>query len=81
MLTISTLTEFLGWCTLLNFGLLALTAILLTSMRETMVRVHSRMFGVNEADLPRIYFQYLAHYQALIWVLNLVPYVALKLMA
>ncbi len=81
MLTISTLTEFLGWCTLLNFGLLALTAILLMSRRETMVRVHSRMFGVNEADLPRIYFQYLAHCQVLIWVLNLVPYVALKLMA
>jgi Family of unknown function (DUF6868) len=39
------------------------------------------MFGLSEADLSRAYFQYLAQYKIAIFVLNLVPYVALEFMA
>jgi hypothetical protein len=45
-----------------------------------MTRIHARMFGVSEGDLPRIYFQYMAQYKTAVFVLNLVPYVALKML-
>ena len=81
MNSLETLTAFFGWCTVLNFGFLVLVFLLVTTMRGAMAGMHSRMFGVSEADLPRIYFQYMANYQTAILVLSLAPYVALKLMA
>jgi len=60
--------------------MLALSAILVMGMRGGLTRIHSKMFGVSEAELPRLYFQFMAQYEAAIFVLNLAPYVALKLM-
>ena len=79
MNSIETVTEFLGWCTLLNFGLLMVASLFLTVMRGWIVQTHMRMFGLSEEYLLRAYFQYLAQYKIAIFVLNLVPYVALKL--
>ena len=81
MNSLETLTEFLGWCTILNLGMLALTAILVMAMRGLMTRIHAAMFGVSEGDLPSMYFKYMAQYQIAIFVFNLAPYIALKLMA
>lgn len=79
--SIETLTTFFGWCTVLNIGFLAVGSIKIMAMRDSMARIHSRMFKVSEDDLPRIYFQWLAGYKSATFMLNLAPYVALKLMA
>jgi hypothetical protein len=38
------------------------------------------MFGLEDADLSRAYFQYLAQYKILVFVFNLMPYLALRIM-
>ena len=76
-----TVTEFLGWCTVINFGLLLLATLVLTGMRGRIVQIHERMLGLNEEDLLRAYAQYLAQYKIAIIVLSLVPYIALKIIA
>jgi len=81
MNSLESFTAFFGWCTVLNYGLLIFMSLIVMTMRGTMTSVHSRLFGVSEADLPRCYFKVLAQYQSLILVFNLAPYVALKLMA
>ena len=81
MISIETLMEFLGWCTVINTGLLLLSTTMLMAMRGWLVMVHARMTGVSEADLPRLYLEYLGNYKILIIVFNLVPYAALKIMA
>ena len=78
--SIQTLTTFLGWCTVLNLGVLSLAAILLIIMRTPISSIHSKMFGLSQDDLSRAYFQYLAQYKIAIFVLNIVPYLALKAM-
>lgn len=80
MVSAETLTELLGWCTVINFGLLLIAGSALAIMRGPMSRIHSRLFGLDEVDLARAYFQYLAQYKIATIVLNLVPYVALKMM-
>ena len=77
----STLTEFLGWCTVINSSLLAIAAISLMTMQGWIAPLHSRMFKVSEEHLSRYYFQYLGNFKLLVLVLNLVPYVALKIIA
>jgi hypothetical protein len=79
--SLETLTEFFGWCTAINMGVLAVAAISASLMRATMVKIHTRLYGLDEADLTHQYFQYLAHYKIAIFVLNLVPYIALRIMA
>ncbi len=80
MLTLTELTEFFGWMLVINVGLMILTVIALVVMRGRIIGIHSHMFGVSEAELPRLYFQYIAGYKIAVIVLNVVPYVALKLM-
>ena len=77
----SELTEFLGWTLVVNFGVLILAFLMLTLMRNTIAALHSKMFGLSEEDLSRAYLQYMAQYKIAIFVFNLAPYIALKLMA
>ena len=46
-----------------------------------MIRIHSNFFSLREDDLRRAYFDYLARYKIAIFIFNLAPYGALKLMA
>ncbi len=81
MNSLETITEFLAWCTAINFGILLLATFFLTVMRSWVVQTHARIFGLNEDDLLRAYVQYLAHYKIAIIMLNFVPWVALKIIA
>ena len=81
MNSLETLTEFLGWCTAINLGVLVVATISASLVRGMMVNIHGKLFGLGEADLTHQYFQYLAQYKIAIFVLNLVPYIALKMMA
>jgi hypothetical protein len=79
-MTIDQLTSFFGWCTLLNLAMLMFAAILLTAKRDWMMDIHSTWYGVAKDDLPKTYFEYLAYYKIAIFVFNLIPYLALRIM-
>jgi len=78
--TLITLTEFLGWACVLNIGILLFTTVSIIALRGVISQIHGQLFGMTEQDLGRAYFQYLAQYKIAILVLNLVPYMALKVM-
>ena len=78
-MTLENTTEFLGWCAIINIGLLVLGSISLAAMRGPIAAIHGKMFGLDEQELSRQYFQYLAQYKIAIFVFNLVPYVALRI--
>jgi len=71
-------TIFFGWCSVINISLLVLSTISLILMREPILRIHSKLFKLDQSSLPAIYFQYLAGYKIAILIFNLVPYIALK---
>ena len=80
-MTIDTLTEFLGWASVINIGILLLSTVLVILMRGWISRLHGSLFGLNEADLGRAYFQYIAQYKIAIIILNIVPYISLKVIS
>lgn len=80
MFTLDTVTELLGWSSLINIGILITASVSVMLMRNTMISIHGKMFGLDSADLSRAYFQYIAQYKITIFVFNLVPYIALKIM-
>ncbi|WP_082676364.1 DUF6868 family protein [Thiomicrospira sp. WB1] len=81
MLTMETLTEFFGWASVINVAILLLSTLSVIAFRGAITGLHARLFGLDETDLGRAYFQYLAQYKIAIIVLNIAPYFALKLMA
>ena len=80
-MTLETITHFLGWTAVVNIAILMFSTIGLIAMRGFITGVHSRLFGLDEKDLGRAYFQYLAQYKIAIIVLNIAPYLALRIMA
>ncbi|MDX1334358.1 MAG: hypothetical protein R3312_01130, partial [Gammaproteobacteria bacterium] len=65
MLTLETLTAFLGWCTAINFGFLIIAALIIIPMRGSIGSIHASMFKLEQDDLSKAYFRYLANYKIL----------------
>ena len=80
MITLSQLTELLGWASVLNIGFLLFATVLLIVLKPMVISIHGKLFGVPENDLSIIYFRYLASYKTLTLVFMVSPYLALKLM-
>ncbi len=74
-----TLREFLGWCTVVNFGILLISTVALLSAGGRIARLHAGMFGMPEAEVKRVYFQYLSIYKILVLALNFAPWLALRI--
>lgn len=74
-----TVRAVLGWSSLLNLGVLAYAAIVVMVAGDAIKGIHSRLYGVSDADLDRAYFQYMANYKIMIFVFNLAPYLAMRI--
>jgi hypothetical protein len=80
MMTLTQLTELLGWASVLNIGFLFFATILLVIMKPLITTLHSKIFGISKNDLSLIYFKYLANYKMLSFVFIVAPYLSLKIM-
>ena len=80
MVDLLTITTFLGWCSIINIGLLLFYVIWLMVFRSLTKRIHSTLLNVDPEMLDAIYFQFLGNYKLAVIILNIVPYLALKIM-
>ena len=74
------LTEFMGWCLLVNGGLFLFSSLGLMFFREQAASLHSKIFDLEVEEIKKLYFNYLAFYKIIFICFNLVPYIALKIM-
>ena len=79
-MSIEKLRKFLGWCTVINFGLFFFGVIQTLLIAEWASEIHADMFQIDAASTRQAYFLYLVYYKLAIIVLNLVPYAALRIM-
>ncbi len=78
---IEMLTEFLGWCSVFNMIILTLASLVLFTGLERIMKIHRQFLDLSDAELKVQYFRYLATYKLLILIFNIVPYVALRIIA
>ena len=76
----NTLTVFLGWCTVINLAMLIISTVIYALFKNSIAKLHGMLFNINEEDINLIYYKYLGGYKIGIILLNLVPYIALKVM-
>ena len=76
----ATLTQFFGWCFVINSAILLILTIVLVTCKGFVSRTHGKLFGIAEDNLVQSYFNFLSLIKIAIIVFNLTPYLALKLM-
>jgi hypothetical protein len=79
-MNINEVTTFLGWCSVINFFIYALSAVFILVFKNFTASLHSKITGVDISELPLLYFKYLGNYKIGIIIFNFVPYFALKVM-
>lgn len=77
---LSILTAFLGWCTVINIGILTYTSIMTILFNAPVKKLHAKMLPIASDKLDEFYFNFLGNYKLAIFIFNLVPYCALKIM-
>lgn len=80
MMNVDFLVSLFGWMTLINFGLLIFSTIILIGFRQQVLQIHGELTGLDDASLMKAYLYFLAFYKVLIITFNLVPYLALRLL-
>ena len=81
MNSIEVMREFLGWCAVINVGLLLLATIKLVLFRDLFSSIYDKMFNIDKSDLSRAYIQFLAQFKIVVLVFSIVPYFALLIMS
>jgi hypothetical protein len=79
-MNIETIREFLGWCTIINYGLMILAFLRVYALRNTLAQFRQELFGLDEESVRRLQGQLFVNYQLVIIVFNLTPYIALIVM-
>ena len=75
------ISDFLLWCTILNYLVLLLWFVAFSLAHERMFKLHGRWFGLTTAQLDALHYGGMAVYKVGILLLNLVPYIALNIVA
>ena len=75
------LTSFFGWCTLINIGIMLFSALMLITCKNFVIAYYTKLFDLDLSQVMGLCFQYLAQYKIAVLVLNLVPYITLKILS
>ncbi len=78
-MNVETLTAFLGWCTLLNFGLLLYWALFIIFAHDWTYRMHSRWFKLSPEKFDSLHYSLMGFFKMGVIIFNLVPYLALRI--
>lgn len=81
MITLSEITVFFGWASIINIGFLLIATLSLIIMKDFVTTTHSKLFNIKKDALPAIYFSYLANYKIAALVFCIIPYISLKIMS
>jgi len=78
-MTIEILRNVLAWCTVVNFGLLLWWFMFFALAHDWLYRLHNRWFKLPEEKFDAIHYAGMAFFKICIFVFNLVPYLALRI--
>ena len=81
MNSIRTLATFFGWCTILSLGFLVVSILAWALVGDGVSEVAASLMGITEQQIKLGFFNGLMVYRSGIFLLNLVPYIALKIMS
>ncbi len=76
-----TLHTFLGWCTLLNMGVLLWWWFILTFAHDLVFRLHTKWFQIERERFDAIQCAVMASYKLSVFLFCVIPWIVLHIMA
>jgi hypothetical protein len=80
-MTLETIRAFLGWCALINYAVLVIWFLVFLFAHDWMRKLHTRWFRLPAAHFDAMHYAGMGLYKLGIFLFNLVPYVALLIVA
>ena len=81
MNSIETLATFFGWCAAINVGVLLLGVLTFSIFHDAFGRISAKTFGITKGEAAVTFFRVFQQYRVALVVLNVAPYIALKIMS
>lgn len=78
-MTIEQLIPFLGWCTVLNWSMLVIWALMIMFANDFTYRMQTIFFDISKEQFDRIHYKAMVTFKVLVFMFNLVPYLALRI--
>jgi len=78
---IITVRTFFLWCTIINGILLIGSSLVCIFARDWIYPIHNRFFNVSRETVNTMFYSFIALYKILWMVFNLVPWLALLIIA
>jgi len=75
------LCGFFMWCFIINAAILVFWFVVHLLARDTIYRIHSRWFAISKEKCASIHYRLMGQYKLAIFMLNLVPWIALRMLA
>ena len=69
----------LGWCTVINFGILMLWVFGFLVAHDFIYQIHSSMFKLSPERFDEINYNFMGYYKLGTFFFNLMPYIALRI--
>ncbi len=80
-MTVDILLGVLGWSAVINIGLLLWWSLWILFAHDFVYRIHSKWFKISVEKFDAIHYAGMAFYKITIIVFNVVPYLALRIIA
>jgi len=78
-MTIEMMRAVLGWCSIINMGLLLWWFLILMFAHDWVYRFHSKWFKLSPETFDTIHYTGIAFFKIAVFVFNIVPYFALRI--
>jgi len=78
-MSIDTIGELLGWCTIINYSLLILWFLFFVLAHDFLFKLHGKWFNLTVERFDAMHYVGMAVFKVFIFVFNLTPYLAIQL--
>ena len=78
-MTVETIRDVLGWCAVINLGLLLWWFLSFMLAHDWIYRIHAKWFKLPVERFDSVHYSGMAFYKICIFLFNIVPYLALRI--
>ena len=78
-MTLEQIQEFFKWCTIINFGLMIFSVLMIFVLRDMAYKIHGKLFKLSEENINKAMYYFLGFWKILIFVFCAIPWIATSL--
>jgi len=78
-MTVEVLRGALGWCSIINMGILLWWFLIIAFAHDWVYRIHGKWFKLSPEKFDEIHYAGITFFKIVVYVINIVPYIALRI--